>query len=1440
MHSKARLERQFPALTWMIGFLLGLFLWTSAAQAERILQERIVFHHFDGENYQVHSIKPDGSDEQQLTSGPGWKIAPRISPDGSHIAYISRTGDSGNYHLLKVMDADGQNHRVVVDVLSLGAPHGLSQIEWDSSSQWLVYSAGFSSQEDRIYIIKADGTENAFAPMEHVNDKDHSPDSSDDGNLIVYIYDSGNFHFNNTLRLYNFTTDTDIQLIGGNGQSNGQPRISPDNRYIAWTQDFGSGGSGNNIYRMNIDGSGVVNLTNGQQGVLNFNPDWSLDGSKIIYVHRPSGSGDELWIMNSDGSDQRMFLANGSQSPDWGNLLVDAPETTPPSLSQTITEIMSDAAIFQEVVLPGASVDLDGLGGHADYSASTRGSFMVWEKDLSTYWRDAPSIEVRFAIDTVGNFYVGAIGNDQEVLSTLAAPTWSIWPQFGFLEPKNHITSLFHILIKEYARLVNAGLVSGELPVVSGGHPDIRGPKLAEWYSIDSRIYNAFPQSVFIVYSAVSVNDPGTDGGMDPWFTQINDRWWPYASGNDDGSAERSFSVQYQNAISSFVVAMAGNDNGNGTSVALDGEVVVSRPGSSGGNQYLESGIRPSRVTLNTNKVWSVATASISIVAVADGIQTSDFSVTPDGGPLSNPAPLILELKPGWNGDGENLITTTSGRIALLNPDHSRVVKAGEIKLDENGDPLYRSRAHSEDWGGYQASGGREKGEYATGHLPDFVQELLVTSGYDVDAFSQDNLPELDQYDLLIVQDPFSTDDFEWHLDNGREPSFLNTFADRAVRDAVQRYFDGGGRLLLVGDAVRLLENEPGDGSAYTLNMGKAVETRQATHNTNQNLPGDLAFPEFRGFVPDVGFFVTGLPFCCADRFASGTLAADASAWSDLTGDALSTVTLSDGQDLFRWVYWESFYIPQDAVSLLDVSVSGQGDFNLNGSTCRPRIFNYEVDDQIEAFMGYTEYRGRKIHYLSSDSFWDYRNVVYQGVWHCGAPSEFGYAVEGAGREALLKLVGAALAEEAVATVPETPADGVIPALLSCPPEVAPEEILEVTLEIDLSGVDDVLGAFDVAVSWDAGLLEFIEIESGAFGSVNTNQNEISQGRITFNSFSQTGAAGEVDLATLRFRAIGEEETSGQVSAEFVEVSATSATIFRDLLAEVEVEVCSFTIAKQGILGDADNNGRVSIRDALIVATFVADHSVQLPEGSDISLGDVDNNGRVSIRDALIIATYVADPQNASLPEGIGRKPVALALEPVEQGDRVRLSVRPGENVRALALELRWNPTELALVGLDREVEALTQEEGTLFLAELAAADLEPLALEFAVLQGGLGLSLGYASEAVRADFSSGTAAWALERLPRVHALLANRPNPFNPETAIDYELPGVEKVVLEIYNLQGQLVRQLVDGMRSGGRHRAVWDGRDARGKRVGSGVYFYRLETPGFVQTRRMALVK
>jgi flagellar hook assembly protein FlgD len=65
--------------------------------------------------------------------------------------------------------------------------------------------------------------------------------------------------------------------------------------------------------------------------------------------------------------------------------------------------------------------------------------------------------------------------------------------------------------------------------------------------------------------------------------------------------------------------------------------------------------------------------------------------------------------------------------------------------------------------------------------------------------------------------------------------------------------------------------------------------------------------------------------------------------------------------------------------------------------------------------------------------------------------------------------------------------------------------------------------------------------------------------------------------------------------------------------------------------------------------------------------------------------------------------------------------------------------------------------------------------------------------------------------------------------------------VTLRVYNVRGQLVKTLVDDTREAGiTHRIEWDGRNDAGQRVASGVYFYRLTTRGFAQTRKMVLLK
>jgi len=85
-----------------------------------------------------------------------------------------------------------------------------------------------------------------------------------------------------------------------------------------------------------------------------------------------------------------------------------------------------------------------------------------------------------------------------------------------------------------------------------------------------------------------------------------------------------------------------------------------------------------------------------------------------------------------------------------------------------------------------------------------------------------------------------------------------------------------------------------------------------------------------------------------------------------------------------------------------------------------------------------------------------------------------------------------------------------------------------------------------------------------------------------------------------------------------------------------------------------------------------------------------------------------------------------------------------------------------------------------------------------------------------------------------------NFPNPFNPETSFSFSLKEQAPTKLYIYNIKGQLVRKLIDGVYPSGKHQVVWNGKDNAGRNVASGVYLYRLESKNFSQTKRAILMK
>ena len=94
---------------------------------------------------------------------------------------------------------------------------------------------------------------------------------------------------------------------------------------------------------------------------------------------------------------------------------------------------------------------------------------------------------------------------------------------------------------------------------------------------------------------------------------------------------------------------------------------------------------------------------------------------------------------------------------------------------------------------------------------------------------------------------------------------------------------------------------------------------------------------------------------------------------------------------------------------------------------------------------------------------------------------------------------------------------------------------------------------------------------------------------------------------------------------------------------------------------------------------------------------------------------------------------------------------------------------------------------------------------------------------------------------PRAFALRQNVPNPFNPITTISYDVPaGGAHVSLRIYDTAGRLVRILVDEQRPAGSHDITWDGRNGAGSLVSSGVYFYKMVSGTFSESRRMVLLK
>ncbi len=240
--------------------------------------------------------------------------------------------------------------------------------------------------------------------------------------------------------------------------------------------------------------------------------------------------------------------------------------------------------------------------------------------------------------------------------------------------------------------------------------------------------------------------------------------------------------------------------------------------------------------------------------------------------------------------------------------------------------------------------------------------------------------------------------------------------------------------------------------------------------------------------------------------------------------------------------------------------------------------------------------------------------------------------------------------------------------------------------------------------------------------------------------------------------------------------------------------------------------------------------------GADLALAPAEGMGGglaigAQVKAANTLRGWNLDLQPAAPLEQLGYRALRFAFLPrgvvaPARGALFSVALRPGKTVNLLKEGLvdlgrpEWQVVEIPLerFELKEAVQSLRfagNLEGGFLLDEVglvASAPRPPTAVEEA----------------------------AYERVPRATVLHPNHPNPFNAGTVIDFELSQPGEAELAVFNLSGQRVATLAAGPRAPGRHRGVWDGRDAAGRALASGVYLCQLRVGSQVHVRKLLMVR
>jgi hypothetical protein len=298
--------------------------------------------------------------------------------------------------------------------------------------------------------------------------------------------------------------------------------------------------------------------------------------------------------------------------------------------------------------------------------------------------------------------------------------------------------------------------------------------------------------------------------------------------------------------------------------------------------------------------------------------------------------------------------------------------------------------------------------------------------------------------------------------------------------------------------------------------------------------------------------------------------------------------------------------------------------------------------------------------------------------------------------------------------------------------------------------------------------------------------------------------------------------------------------------------------------GDVNGDGLVKSNDAILCLKIAA--GVITPDPKQKCAADMNCDGQIKSNDAILILKKAAGIPVAPCSiitvnlTDLSKAQRFVSLKGISYKNGVvtlAIVVNNFDDVAGADISLEYNPSGLSPI-------EVTPSQGTTLVANLntpgkikiAWVKLEDVKIDAIAMLSFKVIDLKRASLAMEAAQLYNSDALPiptkiLQRnmealiIPKDNQILANYPNPFNPDTWIPFQLAEANDVTIRIYNISGQLVRALELGYKDAGlyysRERAAhWDGKNATGEKVASGVYFYHIKAGDFQATRKLLVTK